>query len=82
MDLQKFYTGECFDAYEYFGAHAESGGIIFRTYAPNAHRISVVGAFNGWQEQPMEQLHQSGVWTAFSADAKSGQLYKYVVRNG
>ncbi|MBQ8143461.1 MAG: 1,4-alpha-glucan branching protein GlgB [Butyricicoccus sp.] len=79
MDLQKFYTGECFDAYEYFGAHAESGGIIFRTYAPNAHRISVVGAFNGWQEQPMEQLHQSGVWTAFSADAKSGQLYKYVV---
>ncbi len=79
MNLQKFYMGEAFDAYEYFGAHIENGGVVFRTYAPNARKISVVGAFNGWKEEPLEQLHQSGVWVGFSKDAKPGQMYKYVI---
>lgn len=79
MNLQKFYMGESFDAYEYFGAHPEDGGVVFRTYAPNAHRIAVVGDFSGWQELPMEQLHQSGVWVGFSKTAKPGQMYKYVI---
>lgn len=79
MNLQKFYMGEAFDAYEYFGAHLEGEDIVFRTYAPNAQRIAVVGEFNNWQEQPMEQLHQSGVWTGCSNAAKPGQMYKYVI---
>lgn len=79
MNLQKFYMGESFDAYEYFGAHLQDGGVVFRTYAPNAHKISVIGEFNRWQEQPLEQLYQSGVWTAFSPDAKEGQMYRYVI---
>jgi len=79
MDLQKFYMGECFDAYEYFGAHPETGGVVFRTYAPNARAVSVVGQFNGWREQPLGQLHQSGVWEGFSEEAKPGQMYKYVI---
>lgn len=79
MNLQKFYIGEAFDAYEYFGAHIENGGVVFRTYAPNARKISVVGAFNGWKEEPLEQLHRSGVWVGFSKDAKPGQMYKHVI---
>lgn len=79
MNLHKFYMGEAFDAYEYFGAHPEDGGIVFRTYAPNAQQIAIIGQFNNWQEQPMEQLHQSGVWVDFSKDAKLGQMYKYVI---
>lgn len=71
--------GESFDAYEYFGAHIQDGGVVFRTYAPNAHKIAVVGAFNGWQEQPLEQMHQSGVWSAYAPNAKPGQMYKYVI---
>lgn len=43
MNLQKFYMGESFDACEYFGAHLEDGGVVFCTYAPNAHGITVVG---------------------------------------
>ena len=76
--------GEAFDAYEYFGAHLENDGVVFRTYAPNAHRISIVGQFNNWQEQPMEQLHQSGVWVSFSKDARPEQMYKYIIygKNG
>ncbi len=79
MNLQKFYMGEAFDAYEYFGAHTEDEGVVFRTYAPNAQRISIVGEFNEWQEQPMEQLHQSGVWVGFSKDARPEHMYKYVI---
>ena len=79
MNMQKFYMGEAFDAYEYFGAHIQDGGVVFRTYAPNAQKISVVGEFNGWTEEPLEQLHQSGVWTGFSANARPGQMYKYVI---
>ena len=79
MNLHKFYMGEVFDAYEYFGAHPEEEGVVFRTYAPNASRITLVGDFNGWHEQVMEQLGQSGVWTGFSRDARPGQMYKYVI---
>ncbi len=79
MNLHKFYTGEAFDAYEYFGAHPENGGFVFRTYAPNAHHVSIVGEFNSWKEQPMQQLHQSGVWVAFETGAEIGQMYKYVI---
>lgn len=84
MDLQKFYMGEAFDAYEYFGSHLQDDGVIFRTYAPNAEKIAVVGEFNNWQEQPLEQLHQSGIWTFISENAKPGQMYKYVIygKNG
>jgi 1,4-alpha-glucan branching enzyme len=33
MDLQQFFDGKAFDAYEYFGAHATDNGYIFRVYA-------------------------------------------------
>ena len=79
MNLQRFYTGEVFDAYEYFGAHMEDGGVVFRTYAPKAERVSVMGEFSGWKELPMEQLYQSGVWIGFAKDARAGQMYKYSV---
>lgn len=84
MILSKFYIGESFDSYEYFGAHLQSEGVIFRTYAPSAHKISVIGEFNNWKETPMVQLHQSGVWTGYSPDAKAGQMYRYVIygKNG
>ena len=36
MDIMRFYKGEEFSAYEYFGAHLTENGTIFRVYAPNA----------------------------------------------
>ncbi len=79
MDMQDFYTGKAFDAYEFFGAHEENGGIVFRTYAPNASGITIIGEFNSWKEQPMEQINRSGIWVGYSQDAVPGQMYKYVI---
>lgn len=79
MDLQKFYMGEVFDAYEYFGAHVSEGGVTFRTYAPSAQGVTVIGEFNGWTEQPLYQQNRSGIWEADIQDAKPGQMYKYVI---
>ena len=50
MDFYGFYTGKEFEAYRFLGAHACERGTVFRTFAPNAQRISLIGEFNGWQE--------------------------------
>ncbi len=79
MDLQEFYTGKAFDAYEYFGAHPEEGGYVFRTYAPLAGGVTVVGDFTDWKEVPMTQQYQSGIWSMQSDYARPGHLYKYCI---
>ena len=33
MDMQDFYTGHAFDAYEFFGAHTYFGGTHFAVWA-------------------------------------------------
>ncbi len=79
MNLQDFYTGKAFDVYEYFGAHREKEGFIFRTYAPRAEQITVVGDFTDWKEEPMTQQYLSGIWSLHSDRAEPGQLYKYCI---
>lgn len=79
MKRQDFYDGKAFDAYTYFGAHPQEGGVLFRTYAPQAQSISIIGQWNDWKEEPMEQDGQSGIWQLLSRDAQVGQMYKYVI---
>ena len=79
MNLKKFISGNVFNAYEYFGAHLEHNGVVFRTYAPNAEHVAIFGDFTGWQEVPMEQQRKSGVWEVFIGYAYPGQRYKYVI---
>lgn len=55
-------------------------GFVFRVWAPNAQRVSVVGDFNFWngEDLPMTRVSQ-GIWEAWSPNAKVGQAYKYLV---
>lgn len=55
MDFYGFYTGKIFDAYKYLGAHVEEKGVTFRTFAPSASRITLIGDFNDWQGMGNEQ---------------------------
>lgn len=82
MDFQKFYMGEIYDAYAYLGAHLEEGGVVFRTFAPAAEKVAVIGEFNGWQETEMRQTEHEQFWQVFVPGAKEGQMYKYVIYHG
>lgn len=71
--------------YELLGAHpltlGEVEGVRFAVWAPNARRVSVVGAFNHWdgRRHPMRLRHVAGVWELFVPHARPGDLYKYEV---
>lgn len=79
MDFYNFYVGQDFEAYQYLGAHPENGGITFRTFAPAAKRISVIGDFNQWQETPMYQIHDGNFWECRIDNAAFGMKYKYKI---
>ncbi len=86
-DLYLFNEGRLRQAYRMLGSHAmEIGGIngvLFSVWAPNAGRVSVVGAFNQWDGR----IHQmaihgfSGIWILFIPGLPPGSLYKYEIRN-
>lgn len=77
MDFYGFYTGKVFDAYEFLGAHKEKNGTVFRTFAPGASKIALIGEFNGWQECMMHKAHDGNFWECFVENAGEGMMYKY-----
>ena len=56
-------------------------GVRFAVWAPNARRVSVVGAFNHWdgRRHPMRLRHGSGVWELFVPRIGAGTIYKYEI---
>ena len=54
--INKFFRGECHNAYKYFGAHPYKDGYVFRVYAPNALKIEVIGDFNQWNGSNHEMV--------------------------
>lgn len=79
MNTHDFYIGKAFDAYKYFGAHMEEDGVIFRVYAPNAKKVSLIGEWNQWTPEEMTKEGASGIFTFRSENAKKGMLYKYKI---
>ena len=75
MDMQAFYTGHAFDAYEFFGAHTYFGGTHFAVWAPAAQYVQVVGEFG---EYGMHHTY-AGVWEADVNGADAGMAYQYRV---
>ena len=79
-----FHEGTMTRGYEFFGAHAEtrSGveGYRFRTWAPHAKAISVVGDFNQWNPEanPM-QIVEREIWEGFVPGLREYDLYKFAV---
>ena len=79
MDHYGFYTGKIFDAYEFLGAHFEGTGVTFRTFAPAAERVSLIGEFSGWREIPMNRDYDGNFWCCHVDRAAAGMMYKYRV---
>ncbi len=77
MDFYGFYTGKIFDAHQFLGAHLTGQGTVFRTFAPGASRVALIGEFNGWQESEMMQVHDGHFWECQIENAAAGMMYKY-----
>ena len=84
MDIYGFYKGESFEVYEYLGAHITEKGTIFRTYAPNASKVSIIGDHTKWEEIPMEAVLDGNFYQILCPEALEGMRYKYRIydRNG
>lgn len=84
MDIYGFYKGEVFRAYEFLGAHPDKEGTVFRTYAPNASKVSLIGDFSEWEDIPMEKILDGNFYKVSCPKAKEGMRYKYRIydRNG
>jgi 1,4-alpha-glucan branching enzyme len=85
-DLHLFAEGNHHRIYWKLGAHpVEQDGVRgtrFAVWAPNAVRVSVVGAFNLWdgRRHPMQRREPGGVWELFVPGVGPGEAYKYEIK--
>ncbi len=82
--LQKLVTADLVRPDHLLGAHVVTQGgvegVRFGVWAPNAHHVSVVGDFNGYNgfDNAMQRL-DFGFWGVFVPAARNGQRYKFRV---
>ncbi|MGJ3237864.1 MAG: 1,4-alpha-glucan branching protein GlgB [Anaerolineae bacterium] len=87
FDLYLHAEGRNWEIYEKLGAHLRTIdgvlGVNFAVWAPNAKRVSVIGAFNRWDGRvhPMQPNANSGVWELFIPGVAVGEAYKYEVQS-
>ena len=81
MDMYGFYSGKVFDAYKYLGAHVKENQVTFRTFAPNALKIELIGEFNDWNGIEMKRTDDDNFFECSIENAKLGMLYKYKIYN-
>ena len=81
--IYDFLMGQSIEAYKYFGAHFEERngqkGVVFRTYAPLAKEVSVIGEFNDWSvyAHKMQRVDDSGAYEIFIPGVNNYASYKY-----
>jgi 1,4-alpha-glucan branching enzyme len=87
FDLYLFGEGKHERIYEKLGAHScvvgSTAGTRFAVWAPNAERVSVVGAFNRWDGDAhvMRSRASSGIWEIAVPGIGAGTAYKYEIRD-
>src|SRR5271170_331692 len=87
FDLYLFGEGKHERIYDKLGAHPYAHdaamGTRFAVWAPNAERVSVVGAFNHWDGSAhvMQPRGSSGIWELWVPRIGVGAAYKYEIRS-
>jgi len=86
LPVYLFHQGTNYRAYEFLGCHFDSktGVAVFRTWAPKAKTVHLVGDFNHWGDDtaPMKRISDGGVWEVTVEDVVQFQRYKYAITSG
>lgn len=87
-DIQLFRDGKHYHLYSKLGSHQVEyqgiNGVYFAVWAPNARYVSVIGNFNGWNNEiyPMKvRWDSSGIWELFIPNITRGEYYKYFIES-
>lgn len=85
LSVYHFHNGTNYRAYMHFGAHfvkkGKKSAVRFRTWAPNAKAVSVVGGFNGWEagKHPMQRISDGGIYECEIEGLSQYDSYKYAI---
>ena len=85
IPLYLFHNGTNMETYRFLGCHKgeKDGkkGHYFRVWAAKAKAVSLVGDFNGWDDDktPMEKIADSEVWETFVEGLKTFDTYKFCI---
>lgn len=80
-----FHNGELYNAYRYMGCvyNENTGKAVFRTWAPHADSVSVIGDFNGWNaEKGIMKNDGTGIFEIALEGISTFDGYKFVIKNG
>ena len=85
LPVYLFHQGTNYRSYDLLGSHAEkrgkSKGVVFRTWAPNAKYVKVIGDFCDWNEEkalPMQKI-SGGIFEGFAEGILQYCAYKYLI---
>jgi 1,4-alpha-glucan branching enzyme len=88
FDIFLFKEGKHYKLYDKLGSHVmEYKGVVgtyFAVWAPNAHSVSIIGNFNGWNREGHSLLPRwdgSGIWEGWIPNIGRGEVYKYFIRS-
>ena len=79
LDIWLARAGRHEELWAKLGAHPVEGGVRFAVWAPNAHKVSVIGDFNDWDPAAdiLEPVAETGIWEGIVDGAEVGHHYKY-----
>ncbi len=85
LSIYLFHQGTNFRAYDFLGAHPDGDGkMIFRTWAPNARSVGIVGDFNDWDVSSpavMRKLNEQGLWEGTVKGLSLYDSYKFAIES-
>ena len=81
LPVYLFNKGENYRAYDFFGVHKlKKDTFVFRVWAPHASAVSVIGDFNGWNNEVDYMIPVAdGIWEAVIDGVKVFDCYKYSI---
>lgn len=83
FSLDAYFNGQSVDGYQYFGAHLDNGGVLFRVYAPAARSVKIIGDFNEWNgdSHVMDKIDERGIYQLWIDQIGEWTLYKYHIQS-